>query len=164
MVASAAAPQALWSSWRTNAYLLSIRLSYLGTARADLGFTWLSSSQPLLGHFLGRYPPTGPKTRYTLGNNHPAGITYLTKTIELPAYPIPLVVCSGLQSHPQTPGAGQTAIDYIGHTTPVWPDPVFASLGFLCDFELHGQAADHPLQLGDAVLVLAPLILALEAA
>jgi hypothetical protein len=33
---------------------------------------------------------------------------------------------------------------------------------FFCDFELHGQAPDHPLQLGDAVLVFDPLALALE--
>jgi hypothetical protein len=35
---------------------------------------------------------------------------------------------------------------------------------FSCDFELHGQEPDHPLQLGDAVLVLPPLTLALEEA
>jgi hypothetical protein len=33
-----------------------------------------------------------------------------------------------------------------------------------CDFELHGRASDHSLQFGDAVLVLAPLTLALEEA
>jgi hypothetical protein len=36
--------------------------------------------------------------------------------------------------------------------------------GFFCDFQLHGQAADHPPQVGDAVLVAAPLIIALEEA
>jgi hypothetical protein len=49
-------------------------------------------------------------------------------------------------------------------TSRLWPGRRAARLWHFFDFELQGQAADHPLQLGDAILVLAPLSLALEEA
>jgi hypothetical protein len=44
-----------------------------------------------------------------------------------------------------------------------WSEPGNdAKVSFFCDFELHSQSSDHPLELGDAGLVLALLVLALE--